>query len=293
MRAPWLEEHAQLLVVVRRAGDGPADVLGDVVVAEAHGVGVAEGARPNLRGGPLPQSGQGAQLGVGVGGRQPFEGVGDRRGTDQRAGPGRVDVHPQPLPGRDAADRLGGRLQPQPELATRTGRALAVAVDQSAEAGERLLPRHLLLDDGRHQGLPDPVGSAEAQRRPASPRLGDDRVQVGPEVRDVVVGAEQRRHVVECPLGTGAPGLGADLAGVGGDLQRHRAVRRTDAAPHVVPVQPERRVTRAAAVGQEQAEHRDGSVGPPHPLRRRHGPHANRRRRRARTGGPGFTMFTW
>ena len=43
--APRLEELPQLVVVERRAGQGPADVLGDVVVAELHRVGVAEGAR--------------------------------------------------------------------------------------------------------------------------------------------------------------------------------------------------------------------------------------------------------
>ena len=51
-----LEQLGEALVVDRGAGQGPADVLGDVVVAEAHLVGQAERPLGHLGPGPPPDA---------------------------------------------------------------------------------------------------------------------------------------------------------------------------------------------------------------------------------------------
>ena len=127
-----------------------------------------------------------------------LERVGHPGGGDQGAGAGRVDVHPQPLPRRDLADRVGRRLDPQLEVGARAGRALAVAVDEHPEARERLLAGHLLLDDRRGQRLHHQAGAADppaAVAPPGLPRPRGARVEAG----QVVVGAEQRRDRRRAP----------------------------------------------------------------------------------------------
>ena len=193
---------------------------------------------------------------------------------DERARAGRVDVHPQPLPGRDPAGAC--RRSAGPTAAARApgpGRALAVAVDEAAEAGERLLAGDLLLDDRRHQRLHDPVGArrsgrggggARPRRRAGGGRLGSP---------SVVVGAEQRRARVERPVGAGAPGLGVHLAVAargrrpaawpGPSAYGCRARRRRRASRNVGSPAPRR-------WGPSRPSTETGRVGPPHPLRRRH-----------------------
>jgi hypothetical protein len=65
-----LEELRETVVVDLLAGEGPADVLGDVVVPEAHRVGVAVGAEPDLGARPDADARQGAQAAVGLVGGQ-------------------------------------------------------------------------------------------------------------------------------------------------------------------------------------------------------------------------------
>ncbi len=74
-----LEELRERVVVNLRPGERPADVLGDVVIAEAHRVRVAERAVSHLGGGPSSDAGhrlessprrvprQGGDAGKGVG----------------------------------------------------------------------------------------------------------------------------------------------------------------------------------------------------------------------------------
>ena len=98
-------------------------------------------ALADLGAGPHPDAGQRAQPAVGLVALerdQPLQRPGDPGGPDDRAGTGRVDVHPQPLPRRDPADGLRGRLEGQPEVGAGTGRGLAMTPDQVAEAAERL-----------------------------------------------------------------------------------------------------------------------------------------------------------
>src|SRR4029079_9993821 len=88
--------------------------------------------------------------------------------------------------------------------------------------------------------------------------LRHERVQATAEAGGVVVVAEHRRDVVERPGGAVAPGLGehVTVTGPGCDAQGRRPVRRTDAAPHLVGVHPERRVTPTVALLAEDAEGR-------------------------------------
>src|SRR4029079_12288716 len=115
---PGLEVLLELGVVERRARQGPTDVLGHVVVAEADGVGVAVGALPYLAAVPAADTGDRAQAAIGLLvaelGR-PLQAVRDLGDGDDRARPGRVDLHPQPLPRRDPAERLRGGLEPPPQ----------------------------------------------------------------------------------------------------------------------------------------------------------------------------------
>src|SRR4051812_8856693 len=142
VRSPGLEELLELGVVERRAGEGPADVLGHVVVAEAHRVRVAVRALPDLGAGPHADARDRPQPPVRllVAERdRALEADRDPGHGDHRARPRRVDVHPQPLPGRDLPEGVGVRLDPDLQLAAGPGSALAVAVHETAEPGERLL----------------------------------------------------------------------------------------------------------------------------------------------------------
>ncbi len=95
----------------------------------------------------------------------------------------------------------------------------------------------------------------------------DQGVEVGAEAGRVVVGAEHRGEPVERPGGALAPRLGQHLAVASRcDPQRGRAVRRTDAAPGLVAVHPERRVSPAVPLLAQDAEGVARPVGPPHPL---------------------------
>ena len=60
------EQQGQPVVVDRRPGQCPADVLGDVVVAEADRVGVTERPGADLGAGPDPHSGDRAEPAVGL-----------------------------------------------------------------------------------------------------------------------------------------------------------------------------------------------------------------------------------
>ena len=132
---------------------------------------------------------------------------------------------PQPL-GASAAPRACCS-RPGP------GRALAVAVHQRAEAGERLLAGHLLLDDRRHQRLQHPVAAAQPPVGVPAVDLGEHRV-ARLEAARVVVGAEQRGHRLERPVGARTPRLGAPPRRAGAAPATIRVAgpgRRTDAAP--------------------------------------------------------------
>jgi hypothetical protein len=127
---------------------------------------------------------------------------------------------------------IGRRLHPQLDLVAGLRRSLAVTEHEGAEAGQRLLPGHLLLDDRRRQRLHHAAGAGEAPVRVPPPGLLEHRV-TGLEARRVVVGAEHRRHLFEGPRRTAPPGLADDVSGVraGQDTQGRRPLRGADAAP--------------------------------------------------------------
>jgi len=75
-----LEQLGQRVVVDLHAGEGPADVLGDVIVAEAHGIRVPQRTMSHLRSGPSPDAGHGLESSPGElcrEGGDAGEGVGD------------------------------------------------------------------------------------------------------------------------------------------------------------------------------------------------------------------------
>ena len=128
-----LQQFLGRVVVGLLADQGPPDAAGDVVVAQAHRVGVAVGPLPHLRARPAPDAGHRAQPGVGVrraeraleAGRHP-------RGPLQGHRPGMVDRQLEPFPRRDRPRLLGGGGQPQPQIGARPGGRDAVPADQPA-----------------------------------------------------------------------------------------------------------------------------------------------------------------
>ena len=112
-------------------GQREAHRLRDVVVAEGDCVRVAERPLTHLGAGPHADPRERPQPSVGLLGREPggsLERLGDPGGRDDRPRARRVDVHPQPLPGRDGAaaapapagPRASGR-RPDRARARRTG----------------------------------------------------------------------------------------------------------------------------------------------------------------------------
>ena len=174
----------------------------------------------------------------------------------------------------DGIDRsVGGvRLHPQPQVLDRSRAPAAVPLHERAEARERLLAGHLLLDDRRHQRLHDEPAAAQPPVRVVPLRVHQHRVP-GLETARVVVPAEQPGHRLQRPVGPGPPRLGDDvtLGRSRPDQQRGRAVRRADPPP--VPgllragvLDAVRRVAAAVALLAEHLADRAGPAGSPDPL---------------------------
>ncbi len=223
--------------------------------------------------GQRPQPALGDLRGLGDGA---LERVGDPGGRDQGAGAGRVDVQPQPLPGRDGAQHLGCRLHPEPVLAPGPGRALAEAVHQHPEPGERLLTGHLLLDDRRHQGLHHQPAATEPRVRVPTPGLGQHGMS-RLETRSSRRCAPSRSGTEESAQS--APGPQASAT-----TRRRSAAARSRAWPGLrvsgcrarcdPPASTaERRVTAAASVLPQHRADRARPVGSPDPTAARLGRH--------------------
>ena len=180
-----------------------------------------------------------------------------------------VDGRLQPRPGRDRRPSGCGRRGHEPREGS--GRRLAEATHEHAVARERLLTRHLLLDDRRSERVEDEARARHPPVGEAPPRLGDE-VVVRLEARGVVVVAEETRHGVEQPRRARDPRPGpaprCPRDGTrGGGCRRRRA-----SAP---PASPCRRV-------------RSGRSGHPSPGGRHRAGHAARSRGRCATGGSGL-----
>ena len=83
-----LQQLREPIVIDRRTGEGPADVLGHLVVAKAHGVGITERPVGDFVAGPTPHPGQGLEATTGLESRHTncvFETT--RPSSDRDAGP--------------------------------------------------------------------------------------------------------------------------------------------------------------------------------------------------------------
>src|ERR1700722_5884573 len=124
------------------AGQGPADDVLQVVVADRDRVRVARRPLPGLGRGPYPDAGDGPQLAVGLlvaDLEQPLKRRSDRRSPDDRLRPDPLHPGPVPLPGRNAPPH--GRLGKHPHPPRcRPGRLGPELVQQD-------LPRPVRLQD--------------------------------------------------------------------------------------------------------------------------------------------------
>src|SRR5271170_7147897 len=202
-------EHAG--VVGDLAGQGPADGLGQVVVADGDRVSVAGGALADLGRGPGADAGQGAQPAVGLG-RVEVQGLlqaaGDVGGGDDGPGAYSLNAGPVPVPGRDTRPDPRGRDDPHP-LRGRAGRHGAELAQQDPPGTVGFDAYDLLLQDRGDQRLEQPIGPADPQPPIAQGQLADDRMVRG-ESGQVVVRAELGGESVQQPGGTRAPGVAGD-----------------------------------------------------------------------------------
>ena len=137
--------------------------------------------------------------------------------------------------------------------------------DEHPVSGERLLTRHLLLDDGRRERVEHEARTRHPPVGEATPRVGDD-VVVGLEPRGVVLLAEQGRYRLEQPRGPRSPRLRVDLrvAGTAHEMQRAHALGRLDRPRHrTLVTEPRRRVARTPAEDPELGAERDLAAAAP------------------------------
>ena len=227
-------EHPRV-VAARLAGQRPGHEVGQVEVADAHRVGVAERSDRDLGRRPRPD---------------PRERTSAARTPRRAAGP--TIASNQRRPGRDAPDELGAapfdaervegvvgerrerrrrRRQPQAGTSGGPGRRLAVARgSRPTPRPARLLAGHLLLEDRRDERLEDGARPRDADAREPAREVGDHGGWPVATATRLAVEAEQRRDVGERALRAGAPGLGRDrVAGV--DRARPWPGRPASASP--------------------------------------------------------------
>ena len=258
-----------------------------MVVAEADGVGVAEGALPDLGAGPHADARQRAQpLGVGLGRASVRSRASPTRAAgDDRAGTGRVDVHAAATPTTGCVRSTSARRL-DPELQVVAGARARARRTGGRGRGSRRTP-------------PGRSPSARRSRAPAPPSPG----RCGPAASAGGGGGARRAPggsgskplgsssapssagtALERPVGTRAPGLGVPprrRAGSASIISVAGPVGRTDAAPVASPgptLDPVGRVAAAAALLAQDRAHRDtASRRPPHPhLARRLDRHVRR-----------------
>ena len=234
-----------------------ADQVRQVVVADAHGVGVAQRTDRDLGRGPRSEAGQRRQPGVCL-----VEGQVD--GRLEPGGPGRDPSDDLGPPAFDAervvpvvgerGQPFGRRRQPQVER-VRARRRFAEGPDQATEGSPCLLAGHLLLEDPRNERLEDRTTPPDAHAPEAAVELGDHGMQ-RPEAGAVVVEPDQPRNGGEGTVGAGSPRLGEH--GVALDLERDRGgtVRGARRAPAAAVRETHRRV----AVSAPQRGQRPGQI---------------------------------
>ncbi len=209
-----LEQLRESVVVHRRAGQRPADVLGHVVVPEAHRICVPQRPMRHLVRGPPPHTGHGLETTTGLEGRHTHDLFETTRASgDHDSGTGAGAIHPgsQPLPGRDESPGLRVRRDHEAQLSTDAWRGSSAAAHQSSVCRERLFAGHSLFDDGRDERLHDEPRCRNPPSREATSGL-PDHVVVALEAGVVIVFTEEVREPVEDPFGALTPRLGLDLA---------------------------------------------------------------------------------
>lgn len=117
VRGVGLQQCRQTSVIDRVTGEGVADVVRDVRIAEAHRIGITEHPEPDLGAGPHPDAGQRAQAPVQLGRSAagcPFQGWGYLCRAPDRRRAAAVDPHLQPLPGWHLEQLPRSGRQPKP-----------------------------------------------------------------------------------------------------------------------------------------------------------------------------------
>ena len=202
--AVWLEqlEHARV-VGARLARERPGDRVRDVEVADAHGVGVAEGAANDLRGGPGTDAGKRPQPGRRFGrGARRIQPRGPRRCAADDLGAPPLDAERVEGVIRQAGQR--GRSRREVQIAG-SGGGLAVVAQQRRIRPERLGAGHLLLEDRWQQRVEHPAGLRQAQPGVLALETAEDRVNGGECLGPILLADEERRSV-EGVLGARTPG---------------------------------------------------------------------------------------
>ena len=234
LAAPRLEELEHALVgAARLAGERVAHDVLEPVVADAHRIGVAQRDHRDLVQRPRPDAGQRRQppphIVEHASRRRVAEAVRVRRRDLDRARPAALDAPPviRPRRRRHQPLRLGRQEQ--------RGR---VSGSRRARAGPRRAPSHraqpspprrsrvCVSTTGTSASITAPVRPIAQAGKPVL-ELGHQRVHAR-ERRRVVVGADQRGHVVERARGARTPGP-----------HRDRAARRRRAGAswrHLAPV---------------------------------------------------------
>ncbi len=189
--------------------------VGQVEVADAHRVHVAQRPHADLARGPRPDPGHGRQPCIGVGQRQLDDRLEPAAPEPRPAGSGlRAGVR-RPADGRRSrgARRVtagaGGTRKPS---SGGPGAASPYRQTNSNHARAGLFADHLLFEDRRNQQFEHGAASAGSERRgtgapDATPSGGLQRDGAG-----AWSSPSERRHAIEGALSAGTPGLGAQTA---------------------------------------------------------------------------------
>ena len=256
---PRLEQLDHAVVVDAITGEREPDLVGEVVVAHAHGVGIAE--RPDARLGarPRPDAGQAREHGVALiaGGclrRRPLDRRAPSGGPRDRLRLRRFEARAVPRPARDEVPvgRWG-----EHRARRRPGGALAAPGEDHPPRPERLQAGHLLLEDRARQRVEDEVGTADSQVRMPVVRARDERMPAGIETFGIVAVAAKPRHLIERPLGAGSPRRRAHPCALDAQGERRDALRRAAHSPDHALMLGVGRVVGAALVRRERPPHVD------------------------------------
>src|SRR5690606_22862254 len=238
MGAEWLEQPEHLLVgAAGPPGQMPGDDVLVVVVAHRHRVGVAVADGHRLSGGPLPHSRVAPQPTLRVGRwhlRQPLDPPVIGRHLSEDLGPSSLDAEWVVFPVRRFGHALGVGRQPQ---GPRPGRRIPESTPELAQADPRLLARHLLADDGGHEGVEYETGGTEAHAAVTPGERADHRV-VGDESFRLVTEPDPSRDTLEDPVGAAPPRRRLDATVDPLQVERDGTFGGAGCAPPPVRVEP-------------------------------------------------------